>query len=45
MSVTLGEELLDGNASDMPPVGRVSVTFKKEIKAKRNVPEQLSLED
>lgn len=38
-------ELLEGKTIDMPPVGQVSVTFKKASKAKRDVPEQLPLDD
>jgi len=29
----------------MPPLGQVSVTFKKASKAKGDLPEQLALED
>ncbi|HEM61716.1 MAG TPA: restriction endonuclease subunit M, partial [Chloroflexi bacterium] len=39
------EELLDGKTIDMPPVGQVSVTFKKAPKAKADGPQQLPLED
>lgn len=39
------EELLDGETIDMPPVGQVSVTFKKAPKAKSDGPEQLPLDD
>ena len=38
-------ELLEGKAIDMPPVGQVSVTFKKAAKAKAETPEQLPLDD
>ena len=39
------EELLDGETIDMPPVGQVSVTFKKAPKAKGEAPEQLPLQE
>jgi site-specific DNA-methyltransferase (adenine-specific) len=39
------EELLDGKTIDMPPVGQVSVTFKKAPKAKADDPQQLPLEE
>ena len=38
-------ELLEGKTIDMPPVGQVSVTFKKAAKEKREMPDQLPLED
>ena len=42
--LTVGE-LLEGKRIDMPPVGQVSVTFKKAAKAKAETPEQLPLDD
>jgi len=39
------QELLEGKGIDMPPVGQVSVTFKKASRAKGDLPEQLPLED
>ena len=45
LQVLTVEELLEWKGIDMPPVGQVSVTFKKASKAKDDLPEQLVLED
>ncbi|HUW11678.1 MAG TPA: hypothetical protein VM537_18240 [Anaerolineae bacterium] len=41
--LTVGE-LLEGKEIDMPPVGQVSVTFKKASEAEGDMPQQLTLE-
>ncbi len=45
MQILTIAELLEGKTIDMPPVGQVSVTFKKAAKAKPDMPDQLALED
>ena len=45
MQILTVAELLEGKTIDMPPVGQVSVTFKKAAKAKADMPDQLALED